>query len=72
MKRQLIGKGIEPKCAYCLYGTAAADGDTVLCVKKGVSGQDASCRRFQYDPLKREPQQAPAPQQFSADDFSLD
>ena len=72
MKKQLIGNGIEPKCAYCLHGTAAADGDTILCVKKGVLEKDAGCKKFQYDPLKREPRQAPAPQQFSAEDFSLD
>ena len=72
MKRQLIGKDIEPKCVYCRFGTPAADGDTILCVKKGVLDRDAGCNKFRYDPLKREPRQAPAPQQFSAEDFSLD
>ena len=72
MKKKLIGKGIVPKCAYCRFGTTTADGGTVLCVKKGVLDKDARCVKFRYDPLKREPQQPPVPQQFSAEDFSLD
>ena len=72
MKRKLIGAAIEPKCVYCQFGTPVADSETVLCVKKGVLELDASCKKFKYDPLKREPKQPPAPQQFTTDDFSLD
>lgn len=72
MKKKLLGSDIEPKCQYCLSGTAVTDSDTVLCPKKGVLDKNDSCRKFIYDPLKRIPQQAAEMLSFSADDFSLD
>ncbi len=50
----LFKKDIEPRCAYCKRG-AVLDEDRVMCMKKGVISAADSCRRFQYDPLKRVP-----------------
>ena len=72
MKKKLLGKDIAPKCRYCRFGVCAPDGVTVLCAKKGVSDRDGSCKKFRYDPLKREPRPAPEMPSFTADDFSLD
>lgn len=49
----LYGKGIEPRCAYCAKGTKIDDSD-VLCRKYGPVDGAFHCRRFVYDPLKRE------------------
>ena len=34
---------------------ALSDPDTMLCVKAGVVDASFSCRKFRYDPLKRDP-----------------
>ena len=50
---------IERVCAFCEY-SAPAPSDTmgneyVICSKKGLVRDTAVCRKFSYDPLKREP-----------------
>ncbi len=61
-----------PRCEYCLIGKLSADGETVLCTKKGVMDKDSSCKKFKYDPLKRIPKaEAPFLPEFSPEDFSL-
>ena len=37
---------IQKVCAFCEY---------VICSKKGLMREGAVCRKFSYDPLKREP-----------------
>lgn len=51
----LFRKKIEPSCAYCVHG-APVDDVSVICVKKGIVKSWGKCRRFEYDPLKREPE----------------
>ena len=68
----LFDKKIEPRCAYC-QRCAPLDGETVICLKKGVVSAGAHCRAFRYDPLKRIPPR-PNPPDFSRlkdEDFSL-
>lgn len=72
MKRRLIGKNVEPKCEYCLHGTPTLDGESVICPKKGILNNDAHCKRFRYDPLKRVPREDPEMLSFSESDFTLD
>ena len=54
---------IERACAFCEYGTPAPsdkDGkEFVICAKKGLVRENGSCRKFSYDPLKREPAKRP-------------
>ncbi len=50
----LFRKDIEARCAYCSHA-GEADGENVLCSKRGLVSRDYSCRRFSYDPLKRTP-----------------
>ena len=50
---------IERICAFCEY-SAPAPADTegneyVICSKKGLMREGVVCRKFSYDPLKREP-----------------
>ena len=72
MKHQFFGKNISPSCSYCEKGERAADGETILCERKGVVSPLSSCRRFKYDPLKRVPPSAPVLPKFQASDFSLE
>lgn len=71
MKQKLTGKGIAPKCEYCSFGKLAPDGNTVLCVKKGIVAVDGSCGKFDYDALKRTPKIPPSLPEFTAEDFKL-
>lgn len=41
-------------CAKCEHGTPLFTGDGVLCRRHGLVKPTACCRRFRYDPLKRE------------------
>lgn len=63
----------EPRCGYCLHGKLSADGNSVLCPKKGVMDKDSFCKKFRYDPLKRVPKIAnpAAGFDFSPEDFEL-
>ena len=73
MTKALFDSHIIPSCRYCTYGMASSDEQTILCPKKGVVTYEYACRRFQYDPLKRQPPR-PAAVDFSRlsdEDFSL-
>ena len=58
-KKQMpeTGTEIEKFCAFCEHGTPVPGTDDVVCIKKGVVKADFVCRRFQYDPLKRNPKE---------------
>ena len=68
----LFRKKIEKSCTYCRYGTML-DEDLFLCVKRGVVMSGKKCRKFRYDPLKRVPSRAKAPDftKYDKEDFSL-
>ncbi len=70
-KKSYYGSKISPACAYCLYGTPAADPKMVLCRQKGVVSPYYSCRHFCYDPLMRVPHRQVLPE-LDPKDFSLE
>ncbi len=47
--------GIEKYCKFCENARSLSDSDTMLCDKYGVVSSSHKCRRFSYDPMKREP-----------------
>lgn len=70
-KRKLYGNNIQPACEYCAFGKLSSDGNAILCPRKGVMPLYHSCRRFDYDPLKRIPKRRKPIQQFDKTDFQL-
>ena len=50
---------IEKICAFCEYSAPAPSdmegNEYVICSKKGLVRDGYVCRKFSYDPLKREP-----------------
>lgn len=52
---RLFGANIAPSCKYCEHIMQSFDGGSMLCDKRGVVDASHKCRRFVYDPLKREP-----------------
>ena len=69
----LFKKDIEPSCSYCKNGVKISQ-TQVACLRRGVVSAAGQCKKFSYDPLKREPE--PPSQldasKFSLEDFSLD
>ncbi len=70
---KLFNKNIEPCCAYCQSGTRISETE-VACLRRGVVSSAGQCRKFAYDPLKREPPcPAPVPsEKYAQEDFSID
>lgn len=68
----LFRKKIEKACVYCQYATMLDEGQ-VLCTKKGVVTADHKCHKFTYDPLKRIPLKAKAPDfsKYDEADYTL-
>ncbi len=69
----LFNKKIEPSCSYCTFGGRISP-DEVICIKKGIVSSAGKCRKFKYDPLKREPpvHLKLKTDELSEEDFSLD
>lgn len=61
----LFRKRVESSCSCCEHG-APVDEFSVICVKKGIVKSWDKCRRFVYDPLKREPE---APEKLFTGEF---
>ncbi len=69
-KKALFGKGVAPDCRYCRRN-GGKPGEKPLCTLK-TEVKNGRCRRFQYDPLMREPRTAPPlNKDFSEEDFKL-
>ena len=68
----LFRRKLPKACQYCRHSTQVDD-EFMLCVKKGIVSGDKTCAKFHYDPLKRIPVKAKAPdfQKYSDEDFSL-
>ena len=57
MKRKNID--IDRICEKCEFSTEICDDFYVLCKKRGVVPAGHHCRKFIYDPLKRNPGKIP-------------
>ena len=64
----LFGGSIEPNCAYC-QNSVTAQGE-VRC-RIGQIPENFACKRYVYDPLRREPKGQPKLGEFTAKDFEL-
>lgn len=72
MALKIFNKITEPQCAFCEHGTPVGDGCTVLCRKVGgIMQYYSKCKKFKYDPLKREPTVITVSGEFTKEDFML-
>lgn len=46
-------------CLFCENATVLKSDTNLLCKYKGIVSEDFFCRKFVYDPLKREPKPTP-------------
>lgn len=70
-KNSLFRRDIPPHCSYCQLGKTSADGTVVYCPRKGVMSPMDSCKKFVYEPTKREPLRQQKLPDFTDEDFSL-
>jgi hypothetical protein len=68
----LFRKKLPRSCAYCIHSTKL-NYEEVLCIKRGISRIDKSCRKFKYDPCKRIPMKPKASDfsKYDTEDFTL-
>ncbi len=69
-KKALFGGNIEPNCAYCQHNSGK-NGEIICALHQPSQGE--VCKKYQYDPLQREPKVAPGlrTSQFRPEDFQL-
>ena len=53
MKRN--DNGYQKICLFCENATILQGDENVLCKHKGIVSEDFVCRKYVYDPLKRQP-----------------
>lgn len=72
MKQTIINKAIEPRCEYCEKSIPAPTENEYFCRVKGLVHSDFYCKKFVYDPLKRQPRAlAELSDEFIESDFRL-
>lgn len=71
-KTQLFGANIDPACSCCEHSLPLENTHLLQCPYKGKREPSDRCRRFRYDPLRREPTpQVSLPGGFDREDFTL-
>ena len=72
MKKKLLEKKKYPAvCENCVHGRLSPDGESVLCIKKGIVAPDGKCIKYSYDPLKRKPKKPLLVEQADPSEFIL-
>ena len=70
-KKSLFGNNVEINCAHCLRN-GAKQGEEPLCTLR-LSLNNGKCKKYEYDPLRREPRTSPGlhSDSYGEDDFKL-
>ncbi len=72
MALKLFKGKIEPQCVYCEYAEYSEGQNVAVCRKiGGVMQLHSKCKKYRYDPLKREPKKAQLSSGFSKEDFEI-
>lgn len=71
MSNKHFNKKLEHHCEYCVHGVVLDYSKEILCKKKGITDATDSCRKYKYDPLKREPKKLKISNNYNPEDFLL-
>ena len=71
MSEKAFNKNLTPRCEYCAHGRTLPGITEIICKKKGITYSDDSCRRYKYDPLKRNPKKTEISDNYSPEDFLI-
>ncbi len=62
----------EPQCGCCEFAEITAGTDVAVCRKMGAVMQlHSKCKKFKYDPLKRQPKAPVFKNDFTKEDFEI-
>lgn len=68
-KKKLFGNSITPSCEYCRNVIKSANGELIC--QNGMQSLEKVCKKYIYDPLKREPKATPNLPRYNAEDFKI-
>lgn len=71
MKNAFFNDDHTPSCALCARCRPAPTENEMLCMIRGVVSADQVCKRFRYDPFKREPREVVLSADLSPEDMKL-
>lgn len=72
MALKLFKSNIDPQCAYCEYAQITPGSNVAVCKKiGGIMQLHSKCKKYKYDPLKREPKSISFSGEFSKEDFEI-
>ena len=71
MAKKMFNKSVVKKCGHCIYADSILSSKKVLCLKHGPMDYDDLCRKYEYNPLLREPEVPLKREGFKSEDFSL-
>lgn len=71
MPKKVFNKKQEKRCEYCVFGRRSEFSSEVMCRKKGITDAKDFCRKYKYDPLKREPERIRILNDFNAENFKI-
>ncbi|MBR4123420.1 MAG: hypothetical protein IKT93_03270 [Clostridia bacterium] len=71
MSNKVFNKKLPHRCEYCIHGIGSQYSDEILCIKRGITAAGDSCRKYKYDPLKRQPLRQKIADNYSPEDFSV-
>lgn len=61
-----FGAGIEADCRYCRYNLGE---ENPICSQS--DNHSGPCKKYEYDPLRREPKAMPPLKEYKKEDFEL-
>lgn len=71
MAEKAFDKKLPHSCEYCVHGERSVYAKEILCKKRGVTEYRDSCRKYKYNPLKRDPIKTKIGDNYSPEDFKL-
>lgn len=69
--KKMFSNEIPKKCEYCINASPIGRDKEMVCLKRGIVNADDLCRKYKYDPLKREPKKQLISDNYSPEDFKL-
>lgn len=72
MALKLFKSNVEAQCAHCEYAQITPGSNVAVCKKiGGIMQLHSKCKKYKYDPLKREPKTISFSGDFSKEDFEI-
>ncbi len=68
---KFFNKDLPMRCEYCTEARPISGGKEFFCMKNGIVEAFDSCKKYRYDPLKRQPDNRSFGKDFDPEDLKL-